>query len=48
MSDIGDFLDVLVDDAANFAKDELEILVKEAKSDSKVVCENESARTNQQ
>jgi exopolyphosphatase/pppGpp-phosphohydrolase len=36
MSDIGDFLDVLVDDAADFAKDELENLVKEAKSDSKV------------
>ena len=36
MSDIGDFLDVLVDDAVDFAKDELEDLVKEAKSDSKV------------
>ena len=36
MSDIGDFLDVLVDDAVDFAKDELENLVKEAKSDSKV------------
>lgn len=31
---MGDFLDVLVDDAVDFAKDELENLVKEAKSDS--------------
>ena len=36
MSDIRNFLDMLVGDVVDFAKDELEGLVKEAKSDSKV------------
>lgn len=36
MSDIEDFLDVLVYDSVDFAKDELVHLVKEAKSDGKV------------
>ncbi|ADE54054.1 hypothetical protein [Coraliomargarita akajimensis] len=36
MSDIGDFLDALLDDAVDFAKEELEQLVNDAKSDSKM------------
>ena len=40
MTEIKSFLDILVDDVANFAKNELVELVDEAKSDSKAFIKN--------